>query len=100
MRTGNLAKFNQVLDQFGEKFQTDGTYTLIIRLRHNVIKTGELRPLLTFIVPGGLVEIKAEVPSKTSIIGWLSFRDFDGILQYILTNLFCILRYHPNIDFY
>lgn len=41
MRTGNLAKFNQVLEQFGEKFQTDGTYTLIIRLRHNVIKTGE-----------------------------------------------------------
>lgn len=41
MRTGNLAKFNQALDQFGEKFQTDGTYTLIIRLRHNVIKTGE-----------------------------------------------------------
>lgn len=40
VRTGNLAKFNQVLDQFGEKFQADGTYTLIIRLRHNVIKTG------------------------------------------------------------
>ncbi|MBN3308743.1 PSMD3 ATPase, partial [Amia calva] len=40
VRTGNLAKFNQALDQFGEKFQTDGTYTLIIRLRHNVIKTG------------------------------------------------------------
>ncbi|CDQ74838.1 unnamed protein product [Oncorhynchus mykiss] len=40
VRTGNLAKFNQALDQFGEKFQADGTYTLIIRLRHNVIKTG------------------------------------------------------------
>ncbi|KAK7877328.1 hypothetical protein WMY93_031978 [Mugilogobius chulae] len=39
VRTGNLSKFNQVLEQFGEKFQTDGTYTLIIRLRHNVIKT-------------------------------------------------------------
>ncbi|PIO40065.1 hypothetical protein AB205_0153180, partial [Aquarana catesbeiana] len=40
VRTGNLSKFNQVLEQFCEKFQTDGTYTLIIRLRHNVIKTG------------------------------------------------------------
>ena len=40
VRTGNLAKFNQVLDQFGDKFQADGNYTLIIRLRHNVIKTG------------------------------------------------------------
>lgn len=45
VRTGNLAKFNQVLDQFGEKFQADGTYTLIIRLRHNVIKTGVVRGL-------------------------------------------------------
>ena len=45
VRTGNLAKFNQVLDQFGDKFQADGTYTLIIRLRHNVIKTGRRRPL-------------------------------------------------------
>ncbi|XP_061567851.1 26S proteasome non-ATPase regulatory subunit 3 isoform X4 [Cololabis saira] len=40
VRMGNLSKFNQVLEEFGEKFQTDGTYTLIIRLRHNVIKTG------------------------------------------------------------
>ncbi|KAK2082231.1 26S proteasome non-ATPase regulatory subunit 3 [Saguinus oedipus] len=40
VRTGNLAKFNQVLDQFGEKFQADGTYTLILWLQHNVIKTG------------------------------------------------------------
>uniref|UniRef100_A0A8C4R622 26S proteasome regulatory subunit RPN3 n=1 Tax=Eptatretus burgeri TaxID=7764 RepID=A0A8C4R622_EPTBU len=40
VRTGNLAKFNQVLERFGDKFQADCTYTLIIRLRHNVIKTG------------------------------------------------------------
>jgi 26S proteasome regulatory subunit N3 len=40
VRTGNLAKFNQVLEQFGERFQKENTWTLIIRLRHNVIKTG------------------------------------------------------------
>jgi len=40
VRTGNLARFNQVLDQFGEKFKKEKTWTLIIRLRHNVIKTG------------------------------------------------------------
>ena len=37
---GKLAKFNEVLEQFGTKFQGEGTYTLIIRLRHNVIKAG------------------------------------------------------------
>ncbi|XP_022660421.1 26S proteasome non-ATPase regulatory subunit 3-like [Varroa jacobsoni] len=40
VRTGNLGLFNQVLESYGARFQADHTYTLIIRLRHNVIKTG------------------------------------------------------------
>ena len=40
VRTGDLPKFNEVLAKFGPKFQSENTYTLIIRLRHNVIKTG------------------------------------------------------------
>ncbi|XP_052252752.1 26S proteasome non-ATPase regulatory subunit 3-like [Dreissena polymorpha] len=40
VRTGNLPRFNEVLSQYGSKFQAENTYTLIIRLRHNVIKTG------------------------------------------------------------
>ncbi|CAG2176613.1 unnamed protein product, partial [Oppiella nova] len=40
VRTGNLQRFNEVLENFGQKFQSDHTFTLIIRLRHNVIKTG------------------------------------------------------------
>ena len=35
-----MARFNEVLEEYGSKFQVEGTYTLIIRLRHNVIKTG------------------------------------------------------------
>jgi len=40
VRTGNLSRFNQVLEAFGENFVKENTWTLIIRLRHNVIKTG------------------------------------------------------------
>lgn len=40
VRAGNLPKFNETLAKFGPKFQAEDTYTLIIRLRHNVIKTG------------------------------------------------------------
>lgn len=40
VRTGNLATFNEVLEKFGENFIKENTWTLIIRLRHNVIKTG------------------------------------------------------------
>jgi len=39
VRLGNLQRFGKVLDTFGEKFRQDHTFTLIIRLRHNVIKT-------------------------------------------------------------
>lgn len=40
VRTGNLARFNEVLEKFGDNFVKENTWTLIIRLRHNVIKTG------------------------------------------------------------
>jgi 26S proteasome regulatory subunit N3 len=40
VRTGNLHNFNQTLTTYGDRFSAEGTYTLIVRLRHNVIKTG------------------------------------------------------------
>lgn len=40
VRRGDLEQFGRVLDQCGAQFQKERTYTLIIRLRHNVIKTG------------------------------------------------------------
>jgi 26S proteasome regulatory subunit N3 len=39
VRMGNLQRFGEVLENFGDKFRQDHTFTLIIRLRHNVIKT-------------------------------------------------------------
>lgn len=46
VRVGNLEEFNLVLSQHGAAFRADNTYTLILRLRHNVIKTG-LRKIST-----------------------------------------------------
>ncbi|RHZ24160.1 hypothetical protein DYB37_001059 [Aphanomyces astaci] len=40
VRLGNLEDFTTVLTHHAETFKTDKTYTLILRLRHNVIKTG------------------------------------------------------------
>nr|CAG4646144.1 EOG090X03QW [Macrothrix elegans] len=39
VRLGDINRFNQVLENYGKVFQADHTYTLVIRLRHNVIKT-------------------------------------------------------------
>ena len=40
VRNGDLVLFGDVLDRYGTQFQLEKTYMLIIRLRHNVIKTG------------------------------------------------------------
>eukprot|EP00128_Syssomonas_multiformis_P002881 Colp12_sorted_trinity150504_noHs@33024 len=37
---GDLPSFNAVIEKYADKFKADNTYTLILRLRHNVIKTG------------------------------------------------------------
>ncbi|KAL1124254.1 hypothetical protein AAG570_002024 [Ranatra chinensis] len=39
VRTGDLHKFGEVLETYGPQFRSDHTFTLILRLRHNVIKT-------------------------------------------------------------
>ncbi|GAB9472321.1 26S proteasome non-atpase regulatory subunit 3 [Globisporangium polare] len=46
VRVGNLEDFNVVLTQHAALFKADHTYSLILRLRHNVIKTG-LRKIST-----------------------------------------------------
>ncbi len=40
VRVGDVAKFQETLAQFSKQFKADKLYTLILRLRHNVIKTG------------------------------------------------------------
>ena len=40
VKNGDLVMFGEALDRYSARFQAEKTYTLIIRLRHNVIKTG------------------------------------------------------------
>jgi 26S proteasome regulatory subunit N3 len=40
VRVGDVAAFQQTVQTYIKIFRTDGTYTLIMRLRQNVIKTG------------------------------------------------------------
>eukprot|EP01129_Flabellula_baltica_P002640 TRINITY_DN12458_c0_g1_i1.p1 TRINITY_DN12458_c0_g1~~TRINITY_DN12458_c0_g1_i1.p1 ORF type:complete len:484 (+),score=118.57 TRINITY_DN12458_c0_g1_i1:33-1454(+) len=40
VRSGDLSKFNDLVESYQEKFRVDRTFNLIQRLRHNVIKTG------------------------------------------------------------
>ncbi|KAI8869878.1 hypothetical protein GQ42DRAFT_123157 [Ramicandelaber brevisporus] len=44
VRVGDLHQFNHVLSRYGSIFRADGNYTLVLRLRHNVIKA-EIRTI-------------------------------------------------------
>jgi len=48
VRTGSLSQFQQTVVKHAALFQTDKTYTLITRLRQNVIKTGIRRLSLAY----------------------------------------------------
>ncbi|GAA99198.1 uncharacterized protein L969DRAFT_93660 [Mixia osmundae IAM 14324] len=39
VRTGNIAQFEETLAKYKGRFRAETTYTLVLRLRHNVIKT-------------------------------------------------------------
>ncbi|VDO09380.1 unnamed protein product [Rodentolepis nana] len=48
IHAGDLGQFNNVLKTYLRQFNHDKTYTLILRLRHNVIKTGVRRISLSY----------------------------------------------------
>lgn len=48
MRTGSLTQFQTTLQKHASQFEDDNTYTLILRLRQNVIKTGIRRLSLSY----------------------------------------------------
>ncbi|KAH7886956.1 PCI domain-containing protein [Phlebopus sp. FC_14] len=48
VRTGSLSEFQATLTRHSSRFEADKTYTLIVRLRQNVIKTGIRRLSLSY----------------------------------------------------
>ncbi|KAG1812367.1 PCI domain-containing protein [Suillus variegatus] len=48
VRTGSLSEFQATLNKHAAQFEADKTYTLIVRLRQNVIKTGIRRLSLSY----------------------------------------------------
>ncbi|RPD77103.1 hypothetical protein L226DRAFT_533105 [Lentinus tigrinus ALCF2SS1-7] len=48
VRNGSLSQFQNTLSNYAAQFEADKTYTLIVRLRQNVIKTGIRRLSLSY----------------------------------------------------
>ncbi|XP_074652756.1 26S proteasome non-ATPase regulatory subunit 3-like [Tubulanus polymorphus] len=101
VRTGNLAKFNEVLEKFGAKFQAEHTYTLIIRLRHNVIKTGVRMINLSYsrISLSDIAQkLQLDSPEDAEFIVAKAIRD--GVIEATIDHEKGYVQSKENIDIY
>jgi len=101
VRVGDLAAFHDVLKQFGEVFKADKTYTLIQRLRRNVIKTG-LRKINVSYSRISLADIcqKLRLDSVEDAEFIVAKAIRDGVIDATVDHQAGSLRSKENIDVY
>ncbi|XP_067006829.1 probable 26S proteasome non-ATPase regulatory subunit 3 [Anabrus simplex] len=116
VRMGNLQRFGEVLENFGPQFRSDHTFTLILRLRHNVIKTAIRSVGLSYsrIAPADIArKLGLDSPEDAEFIVAKAIRD--GVIEATLdpergymrsketTDIYCTrepqLAFHQRISF-
>ncbi|KZC11264.1 PREDICTED: probable 26S proteasome non-ATPase regulatory subunit 3 [Dufourea novaeangliae] len=116
VRLGNLQRFGEVLENFGPQFRADHTFTLILRLRHNVIKTAIRSIGLSYsrISPGDIAK-KLGLDSSVDAEFIVAKAVRDGVIEATLepengymrsketTDIYCtkepLLAFHQRITF-
>lgn len=101
VRLGNLQRFGEVLQSFGDKFRQDHTFTLIMRLRHNVIKTA-IRSIGTSYSQISAADIakKLIIDSKEDAESIVSKAIRDGVIEATLDPEKSIMRSKETSDIY
>lgn len=101
VRLGNLQRFGDVLKNFGDKFRVDHTFTLIIRLRHNVIKTAIRSIGLSYsrISPDDIAK-KLGIDSKEDAEFIVAKAIRDGVIEATLDPEKGIMRSKESTDIY
>ncbi|RZF34685.1 hypothetical protein LSTR_LSTR002767 [Laodelphax striatellus] len=116
VRLGDLQRFGEVLENFGPQFRSDHTFTLILRLRHNVIKTAIRSIGLSYsrITPANIAKkLGLDSPEDAEFIVAKAIRD--GVIEATLdpekgyvqskesTDIYCTrepqLAFHQRISF-
>lgn len=101
VRAGNLSRFNDNLEKFGQKFQQDHTYTLIIRLRHNVIKTGIRMINLSYSrISLGDVAQKLQLDSSEDAEFIVAKAIRDGVVEATINHESNYMQSKENVDVY
>lgn len=101
VRAGNLSRFNEVLENFGPKFQADHTFTLIIRLRHNVIKTGVRMINLSYLrisLADVAQKLQLDSPEDAEFIVAKAIRD--GVIEATIDHERGCMQSKENMDIY
>lgn len=101
VRVGDMVKFKQVLEASADEFESDRTMSLIMRLRHNVIKTG-LRMLSSSYSRISLAEIcrRLQLESVENTEGVVAKAIHDGVIDAVVDHEGGFVRSNETMDVY
>lgn len=101
VRGGDMQKFMQVLETSSDEFESDQTMSLIIRLRHSVIKTG-LRMLSSSYSRISLNEIckRLRLDSPDNAEGVVAKAIYDGVIDAVIDHDGGFVRSNETMDVY
>lgn len=101
VRVGDLAAFNDTLAKFKDAFVRDGTYSLIIRLRHNVIKAG-LRKINLSYSRISLADIchRLNLPNEEDAEYIVAKAIADGVIDAVVDRSNKLVYSKENLDVY
>ena len=112
VRVGDLSLFQQDLQKYVATFKADKTFTLILRLRHNVIKTGvrkislaysriSLKDVAQKLLLGGEEDAECIVAKVNDILTDSSFKAIrDGVIDAVLDRAERCMKSKENVDVY
>jgi len=101
VRRGDLAVFHDTVSRHSDRLRTDGTYTLISRLAHSVVKAG-LRRLKTSYSRISLAEVATRLglPSATSAEFIVAKAVRDGVIDATIDHEQGYVQSHDLVDVY
>lgn len=101
VRRGDLAVFHETVKKFTDRLKSDGTYTLISRLAHSVVKAG-LRRLNTSYSRISLEDIahRLGLPNATSAEFVVSKAVRDGVIDATIYHEEGYVQSHDLVDVY
>ncbi|KAG0263996.1 26S proteasome non-ATPase regulatory subunit [Actinomortierella ambigua] len=101
VRVGDLTKFQEALTQHSATFHKDKNYTLILRLRHNVIKTGIRMISLSYSrISLRDVCIKLHLDSEEDAEYIVAKAIRDGVIDATIDHEKGFMRSKENVDIY